>query len=323
MTTPSSHTVSIVLPVHNGEHKYLDETIESILGQSYEDFECLIVEDGSTDGTFSILSAWSKKDRRIKVLRNANNQGIIRSLNRALDAASTDLVARIDCGEIADPRRIELQHGFLRENRDHVLVASQADWISMGGTKMYTTSYPCDDAELRKRLFLKDNVIVHPAVMYKRISGLYYRDGASTAEDYDYWLRLSMYGKIAVYDEPLTKVRLDPDGTTYSKKMQQLKTVDLIHRTFMSQFRVPRIERKLSEVKLTGLDILQQRMFHFCTRHAIIYFERSKILYYVLKLLSGIASPSYMLKLIQMRIKRLTIANDPIFRQYIAANKLS
>jgi glycosyltransferase involved in cell wall biosynthesis len=319
----SSSSVSIVLPVHNGEHKYLDETIESILGQSYKDFELLIVDDGSTDNTFNLLSAWLNRDKRIKVLKNGTNQGIIRSLNRALETASSDLIARIDCGEIADPRRIELQRGFLCEHPGHVLVSSQADWTTMKGDKLFTTTFPHDDIELRKRLFLKDNIIIHPAVMYRKIPGLFYRDGTSTAEDYDYWLRLSMYGKIAVYDEPLTKIRLDPDGTTYSKKMRQVKTVDLINRTFMDQFRVPYIKRELSEVKLTDLDILQQRMFHYFTRHAIFNYHRSKILYYMLKMLSGITSPSYMLRLVQMKVRGLRISHDPVFQRYLAASKLS
>ena len=323
MTSFPLSAVSILLPVHNGEHKHLDETIESILGQSHKDFELLIVDDGSTDGTFNILSAWSNKDKRIRVIKNERNQGIIRSLNRALNSASSELIARIDCGELADPRRIELQRRFILEHPDHVLVSSQADWTTMNGEKLFTTTFPCEDVELRKRLFLKDNIIVHPAVMYRKIPGLFYRDGAATAEDYDYWLRLSMYGKLAVFDEPLTKIRLDPDGTTYSKKMRQVKTVDLIHRTFMDQFRVPYIKRELSEVKLTGSDILQQRMFHYFTRHAIFNYHRSKILYYMLKLLSGITSPSYMLKLVQMKVRGLRISHDPVFQRYLAASELS
>jgi len=318
-----SAAVSIVLPVYNGEHKHLDETIESILGQSYKDIELLIVDDGSTDNTFNLLSAWHNKDKRIRVLKNEINQGIIRSLNRALDAASFELIARIDCGEIADSRRIELQRRFLREHPDHVLVSSQADWTTMNGAKLFTTTFPCDDADLRKKLFLKDNVIVHPAVMYRKIPGLYYRDDAATAEDYDYWLRLSMHGKLAVLDEPLTKIRLDPDGTTYSKKMQQVRTVDLIHRAFLDQFNERRMQREITEVKLTGLDILQQRMFHFFTQRAIFTYPRSKILYYVLKSLSGITSPSYMMKLIQMKVRGLTLSRDPIFQRYLEASKLS
>lgn len=323
MTNTTVPAVSIVLPVYNGEHKHLDETIESILGQTDGDFELLIVDDGSTDNTFNRLSVWRGMDRRITVLKNAVNLGIIRSLNRALDAASAGLIARIDCGEIADTRRIEIQRAFLRDHPDHVLVTSQADWITMNGASLFSTAFPCGDAELRIRLFLKDNIIVHPAVMYRKIAGLYYRDSAATAEDYDYWLRLSMYGKFFLLDQSLTKIRLDPDGTTYSRKIQQVRTVDHVQRAFMEQFSERRTQRETHAVTLSGLDLLQQRMFHFFTRQAILNFHRSKILYYVLKLLSGIASPSYMLKLVQMNIKRLTISRDPVFRRYRTAHKLS
>jgi len=323
MTNTSVPAVSIVLPVHNGEHKHLDDTIESILNQSDQDFELLIVDDGSTDKTFNKLAAWRDNDTRIRVLRNEKNEGIIRSLNRALDTASAGLIARIDCGELAAPRRIALQRGFLRDHPGHVLVSSQADWITMNGASLFTTAFPCDDAEIRKRLFLKDNIIVHPAVMYRKIAGLYYRESAATAEDYDYWLRLSLYGKLAVLDQPLTRIRLDPDGTTYSRKMQQVRTVDRIQRAFMEQFREQRTQRETQAVKLSGLDRLQQSLFHFFTRQAIRHYHRSKILYYVLKLLSGITSPSYMLKLVHMNVSRLTISRDPAFRRYLAAQEPS
>jgi glycosyltransferase involved in cell wall biosynthesis len=260
---------------------------------------------------------------RIRVIKNEQNQGIIKSLNRALDAASAGLIARIDCGELADPRRIMLQRGFLRDHSDHVLVSSQATWITMNGAPLFATTFPCEDLGIRKRLFLKDNVIIHPAVMYRKIPGLYYRDVAVTAEDYDYWLRLSMHGKFAVLDEPLTKIRLDPDGTTYSRKMQQVRAVDHIQRAFIEQFSELRTQHKAHEVKLTWPDLLQQSLFHFFTRQAIVNYQRSKILYYILKLFSGITSPSYMLRLVQMKVKRLSLSRDPIFQRYLLASKRS
>ena len=215
--------VSIILPVFNGENKYLRDTVKSILGQSHENFELIIVDDGSTDGTFSLLTELSRFDEKDKVLQNAKNEGLVKSLNRGLDQASSVFIARIDCGDIAEKNRIETQSRFLQDNRDYVLVASQAEWITMNGDALFRTHVPCDDLEIRKRLFSKDSILIHPAVMFKKIPGLSYREIAATAEDYDYWLRLSMHGKLFIINDVLLKMRLDPDGTTYSKKSVRSK----------------------------------------------------------------------------------------------------
>jgi len=317
-TSTTMPNVSIVLPVFNGENKYLADTVKSVLNQSHEDFELIIIDDGSTDHTFSLLSDLSRSDSRIRLLQNEKNEGLVKSLNRALDRASSRLIARIDCGDIAHRERIELQYRFLQENHDYVLAASQAEWIAMNGETIFTTNVPCDDREIRKRLFLKDSVLIHPAVMFRKIPGLYYREIAVTAEDYDYWLRLSRYGKLFIINKVLLKMRLDPDGTTYSKKIHQVKTVDLIHDAFVHGLKNPAAQREWPVVKLDSLETLQERLFHFFTRYASRYYRESKFLYCFFKLLSGISSPYYMFTLVRMRLKRLTVSNDPLFHQYLS-----
>jgi len=310
--------VSVILPVYNGERKYLRDTVMSILVQSHHHFELIIIDDGSTDGTSSILQELRTLDRRITILRNAKNEGLVRSLNRGLNHASSQFIARIDCGDLAEKKRIEIQSRFLQEHSDYVLVASQAEWITMSGDTMYTTHVPSDDREIRKRLFIKDSILIHPAVMFKKIPGLYYREIAATAEDYDYWLRLSMHGKMFVIDDSLLKMRMDPDGTTYSKKMRQVKTVDLIHASFFMGPGSPSAQREWSVVELSGIERIQERLFHLFSRYAYQYYHRSVVLFYTFKILSGLSSPQYMFKLFNMMLRRRSVSSDPLFQQYLS-----
>lgn len=309
------------MPVLNGEKNHIRETLNSVLNQSYANLEFIIIDDGSTDSTFSIIAEHAKLDKRIRLIHNRKNLGIVESLNEGIKQASSGIIARIDCGDIAGRKRIEKQYGFLADHRDFILVSSQANWVTRNGERLFTTMYPSEDAEIRKRLFLKDSILIHPAVMYRKIEGLFYRDIAATAEDYDYWLRLSMHGKLFIIDEPLMTVRLDPDGTTYSKKMRQVRTVDLIHKSFLKNLGNPDAEITWQIAALNNLDILQQKLFHRFSRYAIKYSRASKFLYYFFKLLSGISSPSYMYKLAEMRLRRLTVSKDPMFQRYLSLSR--
>ncbi len=314
MTIPD---VSIIMPVYNGSDKYLRESIVSILNQTFENYEYVIIDDGSADNTFNILSEFSRLDKRIKLLKNDKNKGLVKSLNSGLMLASSNLIARIDCGEIADARRVELQYLFLQNNEDYVLVSSQAEWVAMSGERLFTTKFPSTDVEIRKRLFIKDNIVIHPAVMYRKIDGLFYRDIAATAEDYDYWLRLSRYGKLFILNEPLLKMRLDPGGITYSKKIQQTKTVDLIHRSFVRSLLDPFDKWEWSAVTLNNVEINQQKLFNLFTALAIKYRSISIFIYGVFRLLAILSIPYYLLKLIQLKVRRITVSRDPLFEKYL------
>ncbi len=113
-------------------------------------------------------------------------------------------------------------------------------------------------------------------------------------------------------------MRMDPDGTTYSRKIQQVKTVDVIHDSFFKGLGPVHTWRDWEVIKLSRMEEIQQKLFHLFTRYAYKYYLRSPILFFVFKFLSGLSSPYYMVKLLQMMLKRRTVLNDPSFHQYSA-----
>ncbi len=320
MVVSTRPDVTILMSVLNGSGNYLDATVESILRQSYDNFEFIIVDDGSVDATYEILTRYSLKDSRIKLIKSDANRGIVRSLNAGLERASSKIIARIDCGDVADSQRIELQYGFLKAHSDYVLVSSQVEWISMKGEKLFTTGYLSPDLEIRKRLFVKDCILFQPAVMFRFTRMLYYRDlgEANNAEDYDYWLRLSMLGKMYIINKPLVKVRANPDGTTYSRKIEQVKSVDLIHRSFICTLKGKQDGCELPAIRLSGIEMCQQGLFHKMTRHAASWSGRSRAVYCFFKWMSVLVSPYYLFTLLRLRVMRLAVPFSPLFKKYIS-----
>lgn len=115
--------VSVVMPVYNSE-KYLKESIESILNQSYSDLEFIIINDGSTDNSFKIIKEYAKLDKRINVI-SRENKGIVYSLNEAIRLAKGEYIARMDADDISAPKRIEKQISFLKSHRDIDILGTQ------------------------------------------------------------------------------------------------------------------------------------------------------------------------------------------------------
>ena len=127
MTAIDHPRVSVALPVHNCE-RYVAEAIESILAQTFTDFEFLIVDDGSTDGTLPILNRFAARDSRIRVISRPNT-GIVGALNEMLGLARADLVARMDADDVALPVRFERQVRYLDEHPECVMVGSRVTII--------------------------------------------------------------------------------------------------------------------------------------------------------------------------------------------------
>ena len=211
--------ISVLMPVYNGE-PFLKESIESIVAQTFKDFEFIIIDDGSTDSTFDIMMQYAKIDNRIKVFRNKENKKIVYTLNNGLINAASNIIARMDCGDIALANRLEKQYNFLNENREFILVSSQVYFKNLAGEIIHKSNYPCDDKSIRKELFFRNNIIMHPAAMFRRVNNVIYRDFAYPSEDYDLWLRLSHLGRIAIINEYLMIIRLNPGGITFTNRIE-------------------------------------------------------------------------------------------------------
>ena len=211
------------MPVHNAA-RYLRLALDSILRQTFGDFEFLIVDDGSTDESPTILREYEAKDGRLRVISRPNT-GIVGALNDAMAIARGEFIARMDADDIAAPQRLQKQAAFLRENPDHVLVACQVMLIDPEGASLCTkrdtefTHERIDWALLNHRW-----PMVHPAVMMRRdainaVGG--YRSKYQWLEDLDLFLRLAEVGKLASVPEVLLYYRLHPGSVCHTREQDQ------------------------------------------------------------------------------------------------------
>lgn len=181
--------VTVLMPVYNGE-KYLKEAVDSILNQTFADFEFLIINDGSKDKTEEILKSYS--DERIKLLNNEKNQGIVEALNKGLDLAQGEYIARMDCDDISLPQRLEKQIEFMDS---HLEIGICGTSYKVFGAKNTAIKLPSADDEIKVSL-LFESPICHPSVvMRKEIltqNSLRYSNNAKHMEDYCLWIDLAI-----------------------------------------------------------------------------------------------------------------------------------
>ncbi len=190
--------VSVLMPVYNGA-RYLAAAIDSIRTQSLEDFELIIVDDGSDDDTPIILRAYADRDARVRILRQ-DHQGLTRSLNTGLRQLRGEFVARMDADDVACPDRFLRQVEFLRAHLDHVAVGSCVYWIDAAGEPLGPEYWPLTNDEIEQRLGRGHGGLPHPTLMARRAALMRlggYRERFTVAQDKDLWLRLLEIGKLA------------------------------------------------------------------------------------------------------------------------------
>jgi glycosyltransferase involved in cell wall biosynthesis len=222
--------VTVLMPVYNAGG-YLAPAIESILQQTFRDFELLIVNDASTDGSQEVLRSFS--DKRIRVLENKNNLGLAHSLNRGLEVATGEFIARQDADDLSHPERLESQVQFLKAHQDIALVGTQAIIIDESGRyKRVLLDRPHEHIAIKWDL-LFDNSFVHTSVMFRKsivrdnLGG--YDPSYGACEDYDLWSRIADVGRVANLSRHLVSHRMHSsskrEGTHHSIKMQDITKV--------------------------------------------------------------------------------------------------
>src|SRR3989339_623001 len=155
--------ISVIMSAYNAE-KYLAEAIESILAQTFKNFEFIIIDDGSKDDTLRIINEYARKDRRIKVYHNKKNigcVGFIRNLNKGIKLAKGKYLARMDADDISLPDRFRIQHDFLEKNQDTFLIGTGVIDIYANGEEFKKTKGISGNEILKKKL-LEKNCMVHP-----------------------------------------------------------------------------------------------------------------------------------------------------------------
>jgi glycosyltransferase involved in cell wall biosynthesis len=214
------------MSVYNGE-RFLAAAIDSVLAQTFGDFEFLILDDGSTDGTAQILRDYGFKDARIRpIIRE--NRGLVASLNQLLEEARAPLIARMDADDICRPERFALQVAFLEANPDHGVIGSWSEDIGeedqswpIGGADQ-----PLTHAEFLHNIRFGGPLLVHPGVMYRRelvrAQGGYHK-AFLHCEDLDLWLRLASVTRIA--NLPLRLIRYRHYDGQVSKKFATVQQI--------------------------------------------------------------------------------------------------
>ncbi|MDN5940322.1 MAG: glycosyltransferase [Nitrospira sp.] len=204
-----SPRVSCILAVWNGA-AYLADALRSILSQTFRDFELITVDDGSTDGTLSILERFQREDGRIRLFRQAHS-GLVAALNRGVALALGEYFARMGADDISMPERFEVQVNYLDRHHD---VGICGVWVeTFGDGRGEIIRYPCDDGTIRSRL-LFESALAHPSVMLRRNvlerHGLGYDVTALHAEDYDLWVRAARHTRFANIPSVLLHYRIHP-----------------------------------------------------------------------------------------------------------------
>lgn len=205
--------VSVILPVYNAE-KYLCETLESIINQSYKNMEIVIVNDGSVDSCSSIVRSFI--DSRIIYIEQ-DNKGLSKTLNTAIERSTGEYICRIDADDICHPDRIMLQIKEFLNDSELCLVGSNVEYIDEFG-KTLGFSYSVLSDKLIKKKLQNDNCIFHPTTMFKKSSfkqtNGYDEDVNIFFEDYILWLNLAKFGKFKILPKFLLKYRIHKDSVS-------------------------------------------------------------------------------------------------------------
>jgi len=203
-------SISVAMSVYNGE-RFLAAAIESVVQQTFDDFEFLVLDDGSRDGTRQIIETYAHSDRRIRGIFR-ENRGLVASLNQLLHEARAPLVARMDADDLCQPERFTRQHAFLEAHPGVGVVGTWTEDIDEAGAP-YTViapDHPLDHDQFLAAIEDRQPLLCHPAVMFRRdivLAAGGYRAAFRHCEDLDLWLRLAAQTKIANIPERLLRYR--------------------------------------------------------------------------------------------------------------------
>jgi len=220
--------ISVLMPVYNGE-KFLKEAIDSILNQSFKDFEFLIINDGSTDRSKKIILSY--QDQRIIFFENKKNLGVAKTLNRGLKLAKGKYIARMDADDISLPDRLKKQNEFMEKNHQ---VAVCGTWVKLFGNKSHENEFwkSPGDFESIKSLALFYSPVYHPTVLIRNETlkkyNLSYNPSFTYAEDYELWVRIMEKTKVVNLQEVLLFHRIHSKEAGKIYRQTQVKNANRI-----------------------------------------------------------------------------------------------
>ena len=220
----TSPKISVLMSVYNGSD-YLRESIESILNQTFDDFEFIIINDSSTDNTEEILNEYAQKDHRIKLFNNKENIGLTKSLNKGIRLAQGEYIARQDADDISFPKRFEKQVAVLDRHPEAVLISCDIEVINSEGAFVTKEQRSCDPQWIPWYLMFYNHIGGHSQVIFrtkiaKELGG--YSEAFRYSQDYEFWCRLVKTGNIIILPDVLHQLRRHGRGITAEKRSEQL-----------------------------------------------------------------------------------------------------
>lgn len=221
--------ISVIMPAYNAE-KYIAKAIQSILDQTYTNYELIIIDDASTDNTWEIIQSFKRKDRRIVTLRNKINQKLGTSLNKCILKSKGKYIARMDADDWSFLNRLHIQYEYMESNPK---VGMSGGAMMICDDKLIVQGkreYKLVDGDIRKRIFLY-SPFSHPTVIFRKSiltkSGLYDKR-YNPAEDYELYFRIGKFAEFGNLPQALIKYRVIQNSmTTGSTKAMELKTLSI------------------------------------------------------------------------------------------------
>lgn len=219
MTSP---IVSVVMSVFNGQ-RYVADAVESMLSQAFQDFEFIVVDDGSTDKTSEILAEYAKLDSRVRII-SQRNTGRAEALNNGIGVATGRYIARMDADDISIEDRLESQVGFMNAHPEVGVLGGAYEQIDSMGRILNTIGAPLEDAAIKIEL-LRGNPMCHPAIMMRKEAVLAaggYRKQLLDADDYDLWLRMAEFTCLANLETVILRYRVHAEQVSIRSMRRQI-----------------------------------------------------------------------------------------------------
>lgn len=252
--------LSVFMPCYNAE-KYLGQAIESILSQTYSQFELVILDDGSTDNSRQIVEGYAKRDSRIKLFLNEENKGLVYTRNRGIALCESEYVALMDADDLAPSNRLQSELLFLENNPDIGAVGGRYQLIDENNS-IINTKYPAvfTKSEIRAAMFFR-NVIANGSVMYRtsvvKEYALTYQENFKAMEDYRFWCDFLQYSDIVNLDEVLQLYRVHVDsherqtGKEQAERRKQL--MDIVHQDLLKDAGI-QLEEEAEKIYLAAVN---------------------------------------------------------------------
>jgi glycosyltransferase involved in cell wall biosynthesis len=245
--------ISVIMSVYNAE-KYVKESIESILNQTFRDFEFIIIDDASTDNSYNLIKSY--RDNRIIIIQNKNNIGLTKSLNKGLKIAKGEYIARMDADDISLPHRLETQISYMKKYPSIALISCS---YRQFGNKKNKNIIKKSEIQIKAEL-LFGSVLPHPGFMFKR--SLYtqlhlkYNEKLQYAQDYDFQVKVSRRCRIACLAEPLIYYRISDRQISVEREKEQQICANEVRKRIFAYYGIKCNNEQIELIRKINLNLL-------------------------------------------------------------------